>query len=86
MMLLMAAALAAATPVVQSTPLPVTDEEVQLHATACAGLITGRLSPGQVVQGLQLDTPEKFRTFVLTCKSFKLGFELGSSSASRPTT
>ena len=83
-MLLMAAALAAATPVVQESPLPVTDEEVQKNVRACVAVMANQATAGQVVEYLQLDTPAKFRTFVVSCKSFMIGYQLGSQAAETP--
>ena len=79
MSLILAAALAAA------TPAPVTTQEVENHVVACLALAFKRATAEQVVVALNLNTEEKARAFILGCKMFVVGVDLGRDSM-RPRT
>lgn len=97
--LLLAAALAltsipaTAAPVQHTTQTqlaPVTDDEIDTTAGICIGVVTGKVTADEVVKELNLNSDVKKRDFLVHCKLFLRGVEVGGQLATQqqqsPTT
>ena len=77
--ILAALSLALATPAF-AQQAPITNKEVEAHASICLSYMEKKLTEQEIVIGLKLDTPAKVRGFVYGCKLFLLGVEVGIAS------